>query len=192
MSFAAERLSLPEVILVRPPRFGDARGWFMETYRQDAFAEFGVTSAFVQDNHAFSQAAGTLRGLHFQSPPKAQAKLVRVLRGSVYDVAVDIRRGSPRFGRWAGARLTAEVGEQLFVPAGFAHGYCTLAPDTEVAYKCDDYYAPELEGGIMATDPEIGIEWQWPAADLTLSAKDQALSLLCDLASPFQYDTGAE
>jgi len=192
LSFTAERLSLSEVILVRPPRFGDGRGWFMETYRQDVFAEFGVTSAFVQDNHAFSQAAGTLRGLHFQSPPKAQAKLVRVLRGSVYDVAVDLRRGSPSYGRWAGARLTAEAGEQLFVPAGFAHGYCTLEPDTEVAYKCDAYYAPEREGGIIATDPDIGIEWPWPATTLTLSTKDQALPPLRDLASPFQYETGSD
>jgi dTDP-4-dehydrorhamnose 3,5-epimerase len=162
--------------------------WFMETYREDAFVALGITASFVQDNHAFSQAAATLRGLHFQAPPAAQAKLVRVLSGAIYDVAVDIRVRSPTYGRWAGARLTAEGGEQLFVPAGFAHGYCTLAADTAVAYKCDAYYAPDCEGGIAATDPEIGIAWPLAPDEMTLSAKDTSLPLLRDLVSPFRLE----
>jgi dTDP-4-dehydrorhamnose 3,5-epimerase len=163
----------------------------METYRRDAFVDLGIAASFVQDNHVFSQALGTVRGLHFQAPPQAQAKLVRVLSGAIYDVAVDIRRGSPSYGRWSGARLSAEGGEQQFVPVGFAHGYCTLAANTEVAYKCDTYYAPEREGGISATDPEIAIEWPFPTEAMSLSKRDQALPPLRDLASPFRFEPGA-
>ena len=188
MSFAIERLSIPALIVVRPRRFVDSRGWFVETYRKDAFVELGIDASFVQDNHAFSKAAGTLRGLHFQAPPAAQAKVIRVLSGAIYDVAVDIRQGSPSYGNWAGIRLTADGGEQLFVPAGFAHGYCTLAADTEVAYKCDAYYALESEGGIAPVDPEIGIAWPLAEEAMTLSAKDRALPQLCDLVSPFRYE----
>jgi dTDP-4-dehydrorhamnose 3,5-epimerase len=163
----------------------------METYRRDAFVDLGIVASFVQDNQALSQAAGTLRGLHFQAPPKAQAKLVRVLSGAIYDVAVDIRRGSPSYGRWSGARISASGGEQLFVPAGFAHGYCTLEADTEVAYKCDAYYASELEGGVAATDLEIAIEWPFPAEAMSCSTKDRSLPPLRALASPFRLEPGA-
>jgi dTDP-4-dehydrorhamnose 3,5-epimerase len=191
LNFAVERLSIPDIVVVRPRRFGDERGWFMETYREDAFVALGIPASFVQDNQAFSQAAGTVRGLHFQAPSQAQAKLVRVLNGAIYDVAVDIRKASPTYGRWSGVRLSAAGGEALFVPAGFAHGYCTLDADTEVAYKCDAYYSPELEGGLAATDPEIGIDWPFAAEAMTLSAKDRALPMLRDLKSPFEFEPTA-
>lgn len=188
MSFAVENLTFFGIIVLRPRRLSDERGWFMETYRNDVFAELGITASFVQDNHVLSRTAGTLRGLHFQAPPKAQAKLVRVLRGAIYDAVVDIRCGSPTYGRWTGTRLSAEGGEQLFVPAGFAHGYCTLETNTEIAYKCDAYYAPEHEGGISATDPDIGITWPFAVKAMTVSAKDAALPRLRDLDSPFQIE----
>jgi dTDP-4-dehydrorhamnose 3,5-epimerase len=191
LKFAVERLSIPDIVVVRSRRAGDDRGWFMETYRRDAFVDLAIAASFVQDNHVFSKAAGTLRGLHFQAPPRAQAKLVRVLSGAIHDVAVDIRRGSPSYGRWSGTRISAESGEQLFVPAGFAHGYCTLEANTEVAYKCDAYYAQELEGGIAATDPELGIEWPFPVEAMSLSTKDRSLPSLRDLASPFRFEPGA-
>jgi dTDP-4-dehydrorhamnose 3,5-epimerase len=188
LNFLVEPLKIPEVVVVRPRRFGDARGWFMETYRQDAYQQLGIAVTFIQDNQAFSQTAGTLRGLHFQAPPNAQAKLVRVVRGAIFDVAVDIRRGSPSYGSWAGARLSAEGGEQLFVPPGFAHGYCTLEADTEVAYKCDAYYAPESEGGINASDSALAIAWPFEPEAMTLSAKDQTLPPFRDFDSPFRFD----
>ena len=176
--------------MLKPQRLGDERGWFMETYRRDTFAAAGIGAAFIQDNHAFSTAVGTLRGLHFQGPPRAQAKLIRALRGAVFDVAVDIRRGSTNFGRWTGAQLSAQGGEQLYVPAGFAHAYCTLEPDTEVAYKCDAYYAPEVEGGLLATDPEIGIEWPIPVDSLIIAERDRALPSLRSFVSPFVFEPG--
>lgn len=192
MNFTVERLSIPEIIIVRPRRFADGRGWFMETYREDAFVGLGITANFVQDNQALSQVVGTIRGLHFQAPPQAQAKLVRVLSGAIFDVAVDIRRGSPSYGHWTGARLTAEGGEQLFVPAGFAHGYCTLEPGTEVAYKCDAYYAPEREGGILAIDPDLGIDWPVAPGAMILSSKDRHLPPLRDTVSPFPVEASGE
>lgn len=188
MNFQTERLSIPDIVVIRSQRFGDARGWFMETYREDAYQQLGIAETFVQDNQAFSQTVGTARGLHFQAPPHAQAKLVRCVKGAIFDVAVDIRRGSPSYGHWAGARLSADGGEQLFVPTGFAHGYCTLEADTEVAYKCDAYYAQESEGGIVATDPEIAIDWPFEPKAMTLSAKDQALPLLRVFDSPFRFE----
>src|SRR5204863_7073592 len=134
-------LGLPGLVLLRTRRFGDARGYFAETYNERAFHAAGITARFVQDNQSFSARRGTIRGLHFQLPPAAQAKLVRVLQGSVYDVAVDLRNGSPAYGRWDGWTLTAESGEQLFVPRGFGHAFCTLEPDTVVSYKVDDFYS---------------------------------------------------
>jgi dTDP-4-dehydrorhamnose 3,5-epimerase len=174
-------LAIPDVLLITPKRHGDARGWFSETYNSQALAEAGVDCAFVQDNQAFSARRGTVRGLHFQSAPHAQAKLVRVLRGAIYDVAVDIRQGSPSFGRWVGAELTAEGGEQLLVPRGFAHGYCTLTDDTELFYKVDGFYAPQAEGGVHWRDPDLGIDWPIPAAEATLNARDAALPTLAQL-----------
>ena len=152
-------LGVPELILVRPKVFADDRGQFSETYRKDYWASLGLDIDFVQENHSISMREGTIRGLHFQRPPAAQAKLVRVVRGAVFDVAVDIRNGSPSYGQSVGVTLTAEGGEQLFVPHGFAHGFCTLEPNTEVVYKCDAYYAPDCEGGLRYNDPAIGIDW---------------------------------
>ena len=143
-------------------------------------AEAGVEADFVQDNQAFSARRGTVRGLHFQTAPHPQAKLVRVLRGAIFDVAVDIRPGSPTFGRWAGAELTAEGGEQLFVPRGFAHGYCTLTDDTELFYKVDGLYAPQTEGGVLWNDPDLGIDWPI-TGEAVLSDRDRTLPRLKDL-----------
>lgn len=182
---------------IPPRRHGDARGWFAETYNRDTFAAMGIDCAFVQDNHSFSTPAFTLRGLHFQAPPRAQDKLVRCIRGRIYDVAVDIRRGSPTWGRFVGVELSAENGGQLFVPKGFAHGFLTLEPDCEVVYKCSDTYAPEVESGIAWDDPAIaqlegetgGIDWPIPVGTVpALSPKDAILPLLADFDSPFPYD----
>ncbi len=138
-------------ILLTPARHGDHRGFFGETYSRRRYAEFGITDDFVQDNHSLSRAVGTLRGLHFQAPPRPQGKLVRCGRGAIFDVAVDIRRGSPGFGKWVGYPLTAENGHQLYVPVGFAHGFVTLEPDSEIVYKCTDYYAPKPKGRCVGT-----------------------------------------
>ncbi len=184
LSFVATPLAIPDIVLIGTRRHADERGSFMETYRAGAFAEIGLPAHFVQDNQIVSTRAGTIRGLHFQAPPAAQAKLVRVLRGAIFDVAVDIRRGSPDFGKWVGVRLDPG-GDQLFIPAGFAHGYCTLAAETEVAYKCDGYYAAESEGGIRFSDPAIGIAWPVLAEEAILSERDRALPLLEEFSSPF-------
>ncbi|MEO8667032.1 MAG: dTDP-4-dehydrorhamnose 3,5-epimerase [Bauldia sp.] len=185
MSFSATKLAIPGVCVIAATRHSDARGNFMETYRAGAFAEFGLPPQFVQDNQILSSRAGTIRGLHFQAPPFAQAKLVRVLRGAIFDVAVDIRTGSPTFGKWVGASLSAAAGNQLYIPAGFAHGYSTLEPETDVAYKCDAYYAAAAEGGILFSDPAIGIEWPYSPGDAILSERDRALPLLEAISSPF-------
>ena len=184
-NFSAERLSIPGVILIRIRKFADSRGHFFESFRKSDFAEIGIGCEFVQDNQAFSAQPATIRGLHFQSPPNAQAKLVRVLHGAVYDAAVDLRRGSPTYGRWCGARLTAEGGEQIFVPRGFAHGYCTLEPETVVAYKVDGYYAPQSEAGLIWNDPEIGIDWTIAADRVLVSDKDSKLPSLRSFDTPF-------
>jgi len=173
-------LALAEVLLITPQRHGDARGWFAETWSTRLMAEAGLQHPFVQDNQAFNARAGTVRGLHFQKAPHAQGKLVRVLRGAIYDVAVDVRPGSPTYGRWVAAELTAESGEQLFVPRGFAHGYCTLREDTELFYKVDGHYAPELEGGVAWDDPALAIPWPL-AGEPVLSDKDRKLPRLSDL-----------
>ncbi len=173
-------LALPEVLLITPKRHGDARGWFSETWSRKAFAAAGLDPVFVQDNQAFSAKKGTLRGLHFQQAPHAQAKLVRVLKGAVYDVAVDVRPGSPTHGQWAAATLTAEGGEQIWVPRGFAHAYCTLTDDCEIFYKVDGEYAPQTEGGIIWNDPDLAIPWPLDG-EPELSAKDKVLPRLKDL-----------
>ena len=174
--------------LIRPRRFGDARGWFMETYSETSALAAGVDVRFVQDNQSFSATKGTIRGLHFQRPPRAQAKLVRCVRGSIMDYAVDVRRGSPTYGKYVAAELTAEGGEQLFVPVGFAHGFVTLEPDVEIAYKVSDLYAQDCDGGIVWNDPTIGIDWPLPASGAVLSDKDKALPTLVEFDSPFNYD----
>lgn len=180
-----ERLAIPDVILVTPKRHGDARGYFAETFIAATYAEAGIPGPFVQDNHAYSQQAGVLRGLHFQTPPNAQAKLLRCTHGAIYDVAVDIRQGSPTYGQYVGEELSADNGAQLYVPEGFAHGYLTLTPDCHVQYKVSSYYAPDHEGGIAWDDPDIGIDW--PLQDLTviLSDKDRILTRLKEIDPVF-------
>ena len=175
-------LSIPEVLLITPKRHGDARGWFAETWSRKAMEAAGLSHDFVQDNQAFSAKAGTVRGLHFQTAPHAQAKLVRVLKGAIYDVAVDIRQGSATYGQWVGATLTAQGGEQILVPRGFAHGYCTLVDDCELFYKVDGQYAPQTEGGIIWNDPDLAIDWTF-TGEATLSDKDKVLPRLRDLAA---------
>lgn len=178
---------MPSVQLIRPRRHGDARGWFTETYNVETFDALGIDVAFVQDNHSLSSPTFTLRGLHFQTPPRAQAKLIRCVRGRIFDVAIDIRRGSPTYGRWLGSELSAENGYQLFVPVGFAHGFLTLEPDCEVIYKCSDTYAPDHDGGI-AWD-SAGINWPLPLGIRPeLSPKDQAQPPFGSFDSPFPYD----
>ncbi|WP_440658039.1 dTDP-4-dehydrorhamnose 3,5-epimerase [Ensifer adhaerens] len=178
-----------KVVLLRPKRFGDDRGWFSEVYNEKVFSSYGIEDRFVQDNHSLSVPVGTLRGLHFQTPPFEQSKLVRCIRGRIFDVAVDIRRASPTFGRWVGAELSAENGNQLYVPVGFAHGFVTLEPSTEVTYKVSNLYSPESDGGIFWDDSEIGIEWPLPrGVEPILSPKDGRQPLLRDFDSPFEYD----
>jgi dTDP-4-dehydrorhamnose 3,5-epimerase len=171
-------LQIADLIEIRPPKHGDHRGFFSEVWREDRLAEVGITARFVQDNHSFSKARGVLRGLHYQLPPAAQDKLVRVTRGSVFDVAVDIRRGSPTFGQWAGLVLSAIEWNQLFVPRGFAHGFVTLEEDCEVLYKVSASFAPELDRAIRFDDPDIGIAWPVNREALILSDKDKSASLL--------------
>ncbi|WP_026379264.1 dTDP-4-dehydrorhamnose 3,5-epimerase [Afifella pfennigii] len=171
-------LALDGLFEIRPRRFDDRRGFFSETYNARGLAEHGIELAFVQDNHSLSHQAGVLRGLHYQLPPHAQAKLVRVPRGRIFDVAVDIRQGSPTFARWVGIELSAEKWNQLLVPVGFAHGFLTLEPETEVIYKVSDYYAPEHDRTLRFDDPEIGIDWPLGTAQPILSDRDRNAPLL--------------
>lgn len=159
----------------------------METYAENSAALAGITDHFVQDNQSFSAFSGTIRGVHFQRPPHAQAKLVRCIRGSIIDYAVDLRRGSPTYGRYVAAKLTAEKGEQLYIPVGFGHAFVTLEPDVEVAYKVSDIYAPDCDGGILWSCPTVGIDWSLPASGPVLSEKDKLLPTLAEFNSPFEY-----
>jgi dTDP-4-dehydrorhamnose 3,5-epimerase len=177
--------AIPDVLLIAPRRFGDERGWFMETFHRDRLAVAGFDRSFVQDNHSMSAARGTVRGLHFQAPPHAQDKLVRVTRGAVLDVVVDIRRGSPTYGRHVAAELSAENGFQLLAPAGFAHGFQTLTDHTEVQYKVTGYYEPAAEGGLLWNDPALGIAWPIPQA-ATVNGRDAAWPTLAELKTPFE------
>ena len=173
-----------ELILIKPTRHEDERGFFSETYSRRRYKEFGIDMDFVQDNHSFSLEPGTLRGLHFRAPPNAQGKLVRCGKGAIFDVAVDIRKGSPTFGDWAGYELTEENGHQLYVPVGFAHGFLTLKPESEIVYKCTDYYAPQAEGSIRWDDPSIDIEWPL-SENIILNERDAIAPLLKDFETPF-------
>ncbi len=168
--------TLAGVLILEPKVFGDARGWFMESWSKKKMEDAGIFVDFVQDNHSFSAEKGTLRGLHYQLNPMAQAKLLRVSRGTIFDVAVDIRRGSPTYAKWVGIELSAENHRQLFIPRGFAHGFITLTNDVEVQYKADNLYAPDCDGNIRWNDPEIGV--QWPLAPTVLSDKDANAPLL--------------
>lgn len=183
-----DQTDLPGVLILTPRRFGDARGWFMETYSAPRMQEAGLPLDWVQDNHSFSATKGTLRGLHYQRPPRAQDKLVRCSRGAILDVAVDFRAGSPTFARWVGVKLTAENGRQLLVPKGFLHGFVTLTDDTEVQYKCTDTYAPDCDGAVRWDDPQIGIDWGIAAP--VLSDKDAQAPLLADAPRPFMWKDG--
>lgn len=176
------------VHLLKTRRFSDGRGWFCETFVDRRWRESGVDAEFVQDNHSYSASAGTIRGIHFQAPPHAQAKLVRCVRGRILDYAIDLRAGSPTYGKYVAAELSAENGHQLFIPIGFGHAFITLEPDCEVIYKVSDYYAPECDGGIRWDCPQIGINWPLNGKEPSLSSKDSRLPALAEFSSPFAYD----
>jgi dTDP-4-dehydrorhamnose 3,5-epimerase len=179
-------LAIPDVKLIRTKRFFDARGYFCETFQRAAFAAQGLDCDFLQDNQSRSDRSGTVRGLHFQRPPFAQAKLVRVLRGRILDVAVDLRRSSPSFGAHIAVELNSESDEQLFIPAGFAHGFCTLEPDTVVFYKVDRIYSASHDGGVNWADSRLAIDWPVAAAEAVVSEKDRGLPMLNQLAAVFE------
>lgn len=176
------------VCIVGTRRFEDDRGWFSETYSAPKLLTLGIDTLFVQDNQSYSKFAGTIRGIHFQRPPHAQAKLVRCVEGRIVDYAVDLRRGSPTYGHYVFAELSAANGDQLYVPVGFGHAFVTLTEGAEVAYKVSDVYAPDCDGGIVWNDPDIGIDWPLPEDGATLSSKDQLLPRLAEFQSPFEYD----
>ena len=179
--------SLPGVVALIPRRFGDTRGFFSESWNRKRMLDHGIEIDFVQDNHSLSAQVGTVRGLHFQSPPHAQDKLVRCGKGRLFDVAVDVRRGSPTFGQWIGEELSFENGRQLLVPKGFLHGFMTLEPDTEIIYKCSDYYAPECDGAVHWDS--CGVDWPIDVATPVLSDKDKVAQTLADFESPFVYES---
>ena len=185
-----EQTTLSDVLIMTTRRFQDARGWLTETWNAARMAEAGLDLPWVQDNHSFSEAKGTLRGLHYQSPPRAQDKLVRCSRGAILDVAVDIRSGSPAYGRWVAVELSAENGRQLFVPKGFLHGFLTLTDATEVQYKCSDLYSPDDDGSVRWDDPAISIDWGLTDTP-TLSDKDAAAPLLHQIGAPFKWGSSA-
>jgi dTDP-4-dehydrorhamnose 3,5-epimerase len=180
-----ERTEIPDVKIITVKRIGDARGFFSEVHNRRAFAEAGIDLDFVQDNHAFSASRGTLRGLHFQSPPYAQDKLIRVTRGRALDVAVDLRKSSASFGRHVIVELSAENWRQILVPVGFAHGYVTLEPDTEILYKVTNYYAPDHDRGLAWNDPALAIDWGIAPGEVILSDKDRRHPALADLPNYF-------
>jgi dTDP-4-dehydrorhamnose 3,5-epimerase len=182
-----EMTPLDGVVVFSPARFGDDRGWFVETWNAARMAELGFPIDFVQDNHSLSATAGTLRGLHYQSPPHAQDKLVRCTSGAIYDVAVDARRGSPTYGQWYGVDLTPENGKQLLIPKGFLHAFVTRMPMTEVQYKCSDIYAKDCDGAVRWDDPTLGIDWQLTSPPV-LSNKDAEAPLFADFISPFSIE----
>ena len=175
-----------KVVLIKPARHQDQRGFFTETYNRREYKKLGIDEEFVQDNHSFSWKAGTLRGLHFQCPENAQAKLVSCLSGAIFDVAVDIRKNSPKFGQWEGYELSAENGHQLYVPVGFAHGFLTLKANSEIIYKCTDYYAPNSEGSLRWNDPTIGIKWPLLEKPI-INARDTAAPLFNEFQTPFKF-----
>lgn len=181
------KTKLPDVIIIKPRIFADDRGYFFESYNLNSLKQHGIRTIFVQDNHSLSKHAGTVRGLHYQSPPHAQDKLVRVSKGRIFDVAVDVRNGSPTFGQWVGAELSADNGEQLLVPAGFLHGFMTLEDNCEVQYKCSDIYTPNCDGAVRFDDPDIGIIWPISSKDAILSGKDEIATPFADFNSPFTF-----
>lgn len=184
MPFVFTRSAIPDVWIIEPRVFSDERGFFMETYKRSEFAAQGIAETFVQSNHSKSS-KGTLRGLHYQNPPKPQGKLIRALGGEIYDVAVDIRNGSPTFGNWVAVTLSAQNKRMLYVPAGFAHGFCVTSEDAEVQYMTTEEYAPDLEAGIIWNDSDLAIDW--PIAEPILSPRDRAWPPLRDADNNFRY-----
>ncbi len=180
--------ALSGVLLITPQRFADQRGFFSESWNARRLADHGITLEFVQDNHSLSHEVNTVRGLHFQAPPHAQDKLVRCGRGRLFDVAVDVRKGSATYGQWVGYELSPENGRQLLVPKGFLHGFITREPETEIIYKCTDYYAPECDGAVRFDDPSIGIDWGVDPAMAVLSDKDADAQSLHEFQTPFAHE----
>ena len=184
-----EKTALDGVLLLTPKRFGDERGFFIESWNRQRMAEAGLDITWVQDNHSLSEQAGTVRGLHYQAPPHAQAKLVRCGRGALFDVAVDVRRGSPTYGAWVGYELSFENGRQLLIPAGFLHGFATLQPETEIIYKCSDYYAPDCDGAVRFDS--LDIDWKLGGLEPVLSEKDAAAQDFAGFNSPFVWEASS-
>ncbi len=184
-----QKTALPGVLILTPARHGDARGFFSESWNRQRMLDAGIEIDFVQDNHSLSAQVGTVRGLHFQAPPHAQDKLVRCAKGALYDVALDIRRGSPTYGNWIGVELSFENGKQLLVPAGFLHGFVTRAPDTEIVYKCSDYYSPECDGAVHWD--RCGVDWGISPDKALLSDKDATAPALADFETPFVWEGAA-
>ncbi len=181
------KTAIQDVVIIQPKRHGDARGFFSETFKQEALVEAGIKLDWIQDNHSFSSQRGVVRGLHFQAEPFAQAKLLRVTRGSIWDVALDIRVGSPTYGQHVAVELSADNWSQLLIPVGFAHGFCTLTEETEVIYKVTARYAPETEGGLMWNDVGLGIDWPINDQEALLSERDKLWPAFADFTSPFQF-----
>lgn len=184
MPFRFTRTAIPDVVIIEPPVFSDERGFFMETYKRSEFAAYGIAENFVQCNHSKSE-RGILRGLHYQKHPKAQAKLVRAASGEIYDVVVDLRSGSPTYAQWFGATLSAENRKMLYVPGGFAHGFCVTSTEAEILYMATAEYAPELEAGVIWNDSELAIDW--PVAEPVLSRRDRAWPALKFADRNFNY-----
>ena len=184
-----EQTALPGVLILTPRRFGDERGFFSEVWNRETFLALGIDVDFVQDNHSLSRDVGVVRGLHYQAPPYAQDKLVRVGAGAVLDVAVDVRVGSPSYGKWLAMELSAENGRQVFIPQGFLHGFVTLQPNSELLYKCSATYAPDCDGAVYFADPDLAIDWGIDPAAAILSPKDRAAPRFADFKSPFRYET---
>ena len=187
MALDVAETEIPEVKRLLPRRFADQRGFFVETWNAARMRAAGLDLAFVQDNHSYSAAAGTVRGLHYQAPPMAQAKLVRVARGAVRDIVVDIRRGSPTYGQWVAEELSAENGVQLLIPRGFLHGFVTLVPDTDVLYKVDAHYSADCDGAVRFDDPDLAVDWKIDPRTAVLSEKDARAPLFRDFVTPFVY-----
>ena len=188
LSMEIESTALKDVFILTPARHSDTRGFFSESWNHKRMIDAGLNYQFVQDNHSLSEAVGTIRGLHYQSHPHAQTKLVRCGQGSLFDVAVDIRHGSPTYGKWVGVELTAQNGKQLLIPAGFLHGFATRTPNTEIIYKCTDYYAPDCDGAVRYDDPAIGINWGLGEHPPLLSQKDAAAPVLADIGTPSNFE----
>jgi dTDP-4-dehydrorhamnose 3,5-epimerase len=183
-----ETTAIPGVLIVTPKKHGDERGFFSETFKHSQLASHGVTHGWLQDNHSMSGKRGTVRGLHFQAPPRAQAKLIRVASGAILDIAVDVRKGSPAYGKHVAVELSSDNWRQLYVPVGMAHGFCTITERTEVLYKTSEEYAPESEGGLLWDDPVLGIDWPISASDATVNGRDGKWPTLASLVSPFTYE----